>query len=183
MTTRSVCMAVLNLLNCGITHIYHFDIEVQSFTGQLMVAVDAHHVRLHIDNAENPRSLGRVRLEPHSHLDFVGIFEPVTRNILNKRRIVLAKTISWQHRDRNLVALGLPFERHFQTGDDIAGPVEVSKRIAVFRRIEHVTRIVAKAIVDCGDVVLRDLHIQTSLVEFVKKRPVVQARARGRRMQ
>ncbi len=143
---RPVSVAVLKFFGSGVANVNHLDFKVERLARQLVVAVDAHCALLHVHHAEHPRSLGRVGLELHSHIDLAGVFKTVAGNVLNERGIVLAKAFLRRNGDRQLIALGFAFQRRFQPRNNIARPMQVGQRIALFRRIEHIARIIRKAV-------------------------------------
>jgi len=118
-------VTVFLLFISGVTSLNHFNVEVQSLTGQRMVRVDSDSFFAHFHNTDNLGATRSLCLELHSRLDGVNTFERGTGNRLDQLFVYFTIGISRCHRNLQLITDSLIVQCAFQTTDDVLCAYEV----------------------------------------------------------
>ena len=159
MTTRAMSMPVLQFFLRGGSYLFDGDIEVQCFTRERMVAIDGDLFLGHLcDNDKLCLTIFTGRFETHAGLDLVDTLERIARHGLDE--FFVDHTVSVFRLDRDIERSTDILARQFilETGDDVAGTMQVDEGLRPFRRIEGFPCVVRQLVVDGYDTLSSDLQ-------------------------
>jgi len=76
-TAFTMHVAVSDFFFAGVTHVDDLHIEIQTLTGQRMIAIDHHVIAFDITNGDDLHAAVRARcVKLHAHFEFVDAFGP-----------------------------------------------------------------------------------------------------------
>lgn len=151
---------MLELFRFGVADVGYFNIKCQVDTCQRVIGVNSDVVTDDCSNLGHPRSLRGLCLELHAGLQVHSLGELGALCLDNQVGILF--TICFRSRDigHKLVADGLAGKLIFQSGDDVAMPVEIGEGLSSFTRVKNFTAWRSQCVVHGDDVIIFNLHVR-----------------------
>lgn len=164
-STGTVNMSVADLVRCSGSHILDSDVEVQRLARKRVVGVDGYFVSFNLGDRDIHIVLVAFNGEFHADFQFLDAGELLFGDLGDFLFIPLAVAISGRDGDFYRVACIFALERVFKSGNDIAGAVQICKRLLAFRAIDDMAVVVCECVVYGDNRVLCDFHEILLIVE------------------
>lgn len=152
------------------THRNNFNVKGQRLTSELMVAVEDSFLLVDVTDDEHAHAEIGFGVEAHTDFYFVRT-KAIDRNALDQLVAVFTIRIDGLYDDDLGVARGEAFEALLQSGDDIAGAMEILHRAMAGRRVEHVALVVLEGVFDADDGFFGDAHVSGKSREKYRAHP------------
>lgn len=160
-SARPVNVSVREFFFGRITNVRDFYVEAQRQAGKRVVGVDRDLFIGNSNDGDDLRTCRTLSLELHSDDDVRLLRKAGTGNGLNHFFVALSVSVGGVDADLETVADSLALEFGFETGNDVAGTMEVDERLSALRSVEDLSVVIGQLVLERCHGILGDLHGET----------------------
>src|SRR5690348_11601908 len=144
---RSVDVPMRQLFLRRLPYALDLDVEVEMLAGERMIAVESHHVALHVCDGHRSGACLRLRVQMHAWLNVLDAAQSATGNALHEALVVLAVAFRGRNPHADLVADVMTRQLPLQSRDDVAVAMQVGERLAGGGAVDDRARVVFQGVV------------------------------------
>lgn len=158
MVVTVVRVTMRDLIGTGITNIDNGYIKIEWYTGQRMIAIDRDSIAVDFGNSDDNRiAMGTLRMKLLTDLNLFRRLEHIHGYTLHHAVIMQTVTFFRINADFEFVADFFIEQRFFETGNDIAGAMQVRK-CTIAGLIKNLVVVICECVVDDDDFVFAYKH-------------------------
>ena len=156
--TGTVDMSVVEFFLGGVAHLADGDIKVKRYSSQRMVAVDGDIISYNLGDDDGLLSEFTFGMQLHTFLKFLSSFDLIGWNHRNILGIMHAVSLLGGDADLERFPGAPPLHGLLQTPDDLSLSMNIGKRFAAGRGVDHVLIVIGESIIKSNDGALGDFH-------------------------